>query len=176
MALISRPADDAATLALGAIGGALAGGAALAVLVAGSVISGREPVVPANAIGAWLVRWLQSADPSALENMYADATITGVVSAIVLGAAVGAPLAAWIARYPDDHPVAWGLMAGIGLWALTRWVVAPGLDPILVRPGAAIGGWTLAAAHVAYGLFIGAWLNAVFDESPRTLAEPPFSP
>ena len=164
MALITRPADDAATMAIGAIGGALAGAVGLGVLVAGSMIAGREPIVAANAIGAWLVRWLQTADPSALDNVYADASIAGIASAILFGAAIGAPLAAWIARYPDDHPIAWGAMAGIGLWALTRWILGPALDPILVRPDAAISGWTLAAGHVAYGLFIGVWLDAAFDE------------
>ena len=163
MALIARPADDASTMAIGAFGGALAGVVALIVLVVGAMLNGLEPISAPNAIGAWLVRWLQTADSTALENIYADATIAGVLSAVVFGGAVGAPLASWIAKYPDDHPVAWGLMAGLGLWALTRWVVGPALDPILVGPGAVVSGWTLVAAHLAYGLFVGGWLHAAFD-------------
>lgn len=166
MAVIVRPPDDAGTLALGAIGGAVAGATALCVLVAGTALGGREPAVAVNAVGAWAVRWLQTADPSALDNVYADATPIGILTAIVAGAAVGPPLAAWIARYPEDHPAAWGLMAGVGLWVTTRWVIGPSLDPVLVRPGASVDAWTLAAAHVAFGLVIGLWMHAALDEAP----------
>lgn len=156
--------------ALGLIGGAMAGLAALGTLVAGNVALApgglaalrafdhrairAAALEPVNAVGAWLVRWLQVADPSALELPYADATLAGVATAMALGALAGAPIAAAGERFPDDAPLAWCTAAAAGLWVVARFAVVPAIDPVLLR---AVDGRLLLAAHLVFGLALGAW-------------------
>lgn len=169
----ARPHDDAAMAALGLAGGALAGLAALAALVVGNVALTpgapqalraldhevvRDAALEAvNSIGAWLVRWLQVADPSALVRPYADATLGGLVTVVLFGALLGALLAAAGERFPEDAPLVWTVLASIGLWLATRFVVAPALDPLLLRT---LDGRLVFVAHVVFGLVLGGWLSA----------------
>lgn len=168
-----RPQRDAAVAGLGLAGGALAGLAALAMLVASHVALApgglaavrafdhrairAAALAPVNAVGAWLVRWLQVADPTALELPYVDALAAGVVTPVILGALAGAVIAAAGERFPDDAPLAWSAVAAVGLWIVARFAVAPALDPVLLR---AVDGRALFAAHVAFGLALGAWVSA----------------
>jgi len=157
--------------ALGLAGGALAGLAGLLVLVAGNIaltpgaaealraldhegVRGAALVV-LNSIGAWLVRWLQVAEASALMLPYADAIAVGVVTVLVFGALAGALIAAAGERFPEDAPLVWTMMASVGLWLVTRFALAPALDPLLVR---ALDGRLLFAAYAVFGLVLGSWL------------------
>lgn len=165
--------------ALGAVGGAIAGAVALLVLVAahglatqlgglfGESVAGAHPWVVPNAVGAWFVRWLQVADPSALQGFYADATLGGIATAILGGALVGAAFAGFIERYPEDHPLAWGVVFGFVLFALLRWALAPALDPLLLRT---VDGAALLAGCLGFGTAAGAW--AVVARPALDRAEP----
>lgn len=158
---------------MGLAGGALAGLAALLALVAGNValtpgataalraldheVVRDAGLVVLNSIGAWLVRWLQVADPSALVRPYADATLVGILTVVFFGALVGAVIAAAGERFPEDAPLVWTVMAAIGLWVVTRFAIVPALDPLLLR---ALDGRLVFAAHVVFGLALGVWLSA----------------
>ncbi len=176
-----RPAVATPALVYGAIGGAIGGAIMLACLALAAGPLGRQPVAAANALGAWSVRWLQTAAPQALDDPYADATLGGIGLALVVGALLGAVFAGWLDRLPDDHPLAWGLVWGLGLWAIARWLVLPALDPVLLqafdsRPiltlpealaqalGPSIASWldihALWLAWLAYGLWLGLWVHA----------------
>lgn len=189
-------APPAATRAIvyGAVGGALGGALVLAILAVLAVPSGHRPVAAPNAFGAWFVRWLQTAAPSALDSVYLDATLGGGVLALVVGALLGAVFAGAIDRLPDDHPLAWGLVWGLAIWAAARWLVAPALDPVLLqafdtRPlllerlpetltqamSPRVASWfgvpALLPALVAFGLWLGLWVHI----GRAALAEPPVS-
>lgn len=166
-ARIVIPAHRGPSLVAGAAGGALGGALALAVLALGGVLAGRAPLVAPNVVGATLVRWLQIGQPQAFDNLYPDATLGGLLLAVLFGALVGAPLAAFIVRFPEDHPVAWGLLASAGLWALWRFALGPALNPVAARE---LGGWALAAAFLTYGLVFGAWMAAL---APLLASAPP---
>jgi len=153
------------------VGGALAGLVALGSLVAGHVALSpgglgalrafdhrailAAALEPVNAVGAWLVRWLQVADPTALERPYTDATLAGVATVLVFGALAGAPIAAAGERFPDDAPLAWCTAAAAGLWVIARFAVVPAIDPVLAR---VVDGRLLLAAHIVFGLVLGAWV------------------
>lgn len=144
-------------LAFGAVGGAVAAALALALLVLLTVAQGGvAPTVP-NAVGAWLVRWLQTAEPSALDGVYIDATLGGGAVFLFVGALLGALFAALLERLPEDHPLVWGVALGVGLWLLTRWAVAPSLDPILTR---AVPSAALLAVDLVFSLLLGGWVQA----------------
>ncbi len=155
------PRHEGPWLLRGALGGALGGLTGLLAASVTHVVLGGEALVASNALGATVVRWLQIGQTQAFDNFYPDATLGGVLLALIAGALVGAPLGALVARFPDDHPAAWGFVCGIALWAITRWVLAPALDPASLR---VLGGWPFAAGHLAFGLSTGMWLGAV---SPR---------
>lgn len=144
-------------MAYGAIGGILAALAWLGLLALWAGAEGRAGLLAANAAGATFVRWLQHAAPQAWENFYWDATLGGVLLVLALGLLGGALCAGFVERLPDDHPLAWGLVWGLATWAATRWLFAPSLDPVLLR---AYSDWALLAACLAFGLVIGAWLQA----------------
>jgi hypothetical protein len=178
----ARPyAPPVATVAIvyGAVGGALGGGLMLGILALAAGSVGRQPPAAPNALGAWFVRWLQTAAPQALDGFYADATLGGIGLALVVGALLGAVFGGWIERLPDDHPLAWGLLWGLGLWAAARWLVAPALDPLLLETfdtqsllpealasalGPTIAAWlairALLLALLAFGLWLGLWVHA----------------
>ncbi|MCB9177383.1 MAG: hypothetical protein H6648_09505 [Caldilineae bacterium] len=141
----------------GALGGLLAGAAYVAVLGTAAVAAGHSALAGANAIGAWLVRWLQSAAPQAFDNFYADASLGGALIALLAGASFGALLAGLLLRLPEDQPLAWGGLSGLVGWALARWSILPALDPALPQ---LLGGRALLAAHLLSGLLLGAWLQA----------------
>jgi hypothetical protein len=179
-------------LVYGAVGGALGGALVLVILAILAGPSGHRPVAAPNAFGAWFVRWLQTAAPSALDSFYADATLGGIALALAVGALLGAVFAGAIARLPDDHPLAWGLVWGLMIWAAARWLVLPALDPVLLQafdarpillerlPDAVVqalnprvAGWldipALLPALAGFGLWLGLWVHA----GRTALAEPP---
>jgi len=157
MAQVVVPASSARPLLYGAVGGL--GAAAVALVVAGAAVGaqGRPPVAVANGVGAWFVRWLQTAAPSALDNFYLDATLGGLGIALGLGVVGGAALAGITGRLSEDSPLAWGLAAGFGFWLVAQWALVPALDPVLGRVLPSPG---LALACLAYGLTLGWWLRA----------------
>jgi hypothetical protein len=140
----------------GAIGGMLAGLGALAVMTAASVLMGSSGSQASNAVGAWLVRWLQVSDPDSLARFYTDATLGGIALMAIVGALVGAVLAGLLARFPEDQPLAWGAIAGAVLWAVTWWGIGPALSPVLVRT---VDWRVLLATCMVYGLVLGWWLR-----------------
>ncbi|MEO8084423.1 MAG: hypothetical protein ABI780_11420 [Ardenticatenales bacterium] len=150
---------------LGAIGGAVAGGAALLALVGGAVAAGRlfgggarSLAVPLNAVGALLVRWLQIGQSPAFDGLYADATPLGAVIVVAGGALAGACLGALLGRAPAEPRAAWAMAAAVVGWAVVRWAIAPALDPVLLRE---VDGRVLAASWFVWGALIGAWLEAM---------------
>ena len=155
---VLRPRNFGGMLPLGAMGGALAGLAGLVVASVITVALGGEALAASNAFGAMVVRWLQIGQAPAYANFYPDATLGGLALAASLGALIGAPLAAFIARFPEDHPVAWGLVAGLLTWVVARWVILPALDPAALR---ILPAWAILLGHLAYGLALGAWLAAL---------------
>jgi hypothetical protein len=157
MARVYRPAHGYRPLVFGPIGGLVAAALALVPLVGLTVVRGGTPTTALNAVGAWLVRWLQSADASALDGVYPDATAAGVLVFLLVGALVGALFAALLDRLPEDQPVSWGGLLGLGLWALTRGVIAPALDPVLAR---AVPSSVLLATDLVFGVLLGAWVYA----------------
>lgn len=200
-AAVRAYAPPVATRALvyGAVGGALGGALVLLILAVLAGPSGHQPVAAPNAFGAWFVRWLQTAAPTALDSFYLDATLGGIALALAVGALLGAVFAGAIDRLPDDHPLAWGLVWGLVIWAAARWLVAPALDPVLLqafdarsilpesmslsllsflpdfvmRAVSPVAGWlsvhALLPALVAFGLWLGLWVHA----GRAALAEPP---
>jgi hypothetical protein len=151
------PAPSAALeLLQGAVGGLLAAAVYLAALCLGALLAGHRAVAGLNAVGAWLVRWLQDAAPQALDNFYPDATLGGLIMALVVGASLGALLAGMLVRLPEDQPVAWGGVAGLLSWAAARWSLLPAWDPVLLS---AVDERALLAAHLLAGLALGAWLQ-----------------
>lgn len=143
-------------MAYAATGGLLGGLLALAVLAAAAALGGTPAVAAPNAIGAWLVRWLQAAAPDALESFYYDATLLGIASAMVFGIAAAAVFGGIMVRLPEDHPAAWGLLLGAACWAVTRFALAPALDPLVLR----VFDWrALLPAFLAFGLFVGLWVQ-----------------
>lgn len=157
MALIHRPARAYRPLAFGAVGGLVAAIPALVTLWSSSIYKGHEPSVALNAVGAWLVRWLQTADPSALDGYYWDATLGGAVVFVVVAAAVGSVFAGFLDRLPEDHPVAWGALLGLVLWALTIWAVGPAIDPVLTRT---LSHGVLLLTDLVFGVVLGAWIHS----------------
>lgn len=151
------------SLVSGAVGGLLATAAALLALVALAVASGHAPIRPLNVIGAVVVRWLQEAAPQALDNVYADATLGGLLLALVTGAGVGGLLALALDRLPEDQPFSWGFLTGLAAAGLvygaprSGWGLGPSLNPLLVSEW----GWRgLLVAGAAFGAVLGAWLHA----------------
>jgi len=167
---IHTPSTAVWPLLFGAAGGSLGGAIGLGVLAVAASLDGRQPWAAPNAVGAWFVRWLQSAAPPAMDSFYWDASLGGILLAAGVGALAGAVFAGVVEGLPDDHPVAWGLITGAAAWAATRWLVAPALDPALIE---AFDSRALLAAHLAAGLFIGLWVL-----EGRTLARrlPPAAP
>ena len=150
---------------LGAIGGAAAGGLALAVLVFGTAVAprltggaGRSGWAPLNAAGATVVRWLQIGQPPAFDGFYPDATPLGALLVVGGAALAGAGLAALLCRASDEPRLAWSVAAAVAGWAAVRLALAPALDPALLRE---VDGVVLLAAWLAWGAAIGAWLEAV---------------
>jgi hypothetical protein len=140
----------------GAVGGAIVGLVSLAVLAAAAVLSDLQVVVAPNAIGAWAIRWLQTAAPDAIETFHPDATLGGIALSALCGALAGAVFAALMVRLPDDHPAVWGALLGALCWAATRYVVAPALDPLLLR---VFDVTALLPAFLVFGLLAGAWVQ-----------------
>lgn len=157
MAQAWSPAASTRPLIFGAMGGAIAAWLTLAACMVLGAAAGQAPLAPVNATGAWLVRWLQTAAPSALANFYPDATIGGLLIVGLFGALAGALLGALLARAPQAGPVLAGLSAGLGLWLLLRWVILPGVNPVL---GTFLGTVGLALACAAWGLLAGLWHRA----------------
>jgi hypothetical protein len=157
VARVFAPATSGRPLLFGAVGGSVAGAAALAVGMLAAALNGHAPLAEVNAVGAWFVRWLQTADWAALNNFYADATVGGAAIALLLGALGGAVFGGALERLSDDSPVAWGLVSAAVIWAAARWVVLPALDPAL---GHSVGALGLAAMCVTYGLVLGFWQRA----------------
>jgi hypothetical protein len=155
VARIYHPPAAVDPLLVGGIAGGLAAAVAAAVLT-GLHAVGAEPLEPLNAIGAWAVRWLQTADRAALALFYADATLLGAAACLTVGATIGAVFAATLDRLPQDHPVAWGVLAALVLWAVTWWRILPALDPRFVQ---VVRSEHWLAALLVYGLFLGAWIH-----------------
>ncbi len=156
MPMIFRPRFTIGSFVSGGVGGAVAAGIAIAILTVVHTARGGSTLVPLNAIGAWLVRWLQQAGPDAFTHFYADATLSGVAIAVVVGGTVGALFASLLDRLPQDHPVGWGLMAGLVLWVVTWWRVLPALDPAFV---AHLEREAWLVACLTYGGLLGAWVH-----------------
>lgn len=152
------PVPSAGAAALGgAVGGAVAGAVAGVALSAGAVLAGHRAVAGVNAVGAWTVRWLQTADAEAIEHFYRDATLAGSAYILVAGAVIGVLFALCLARLPDDHPVAWGAILGVGAWVFVRAWLAPALDPALLR----FFDWhVLLPTCLVYGVALGFWVQA----------------
>lgn len=165
-AYAARSAAPSARAAwLGAIGGAVAGVAALAVLVGGAAVAGRllgagarSPAVPLNAVGALVVRWLQIGQSPAFDGVYADATLLGAVIVVAGGALAGACLGALLGRAPAEPRLAWAMAAAVAGWAAVRWAIAPALDPVLLRE---VDGRVLAVSWLVWGALIGVWLESM---------------
>ncbi len=141
----------------GILGGMLAGLLYLAALAVGALLAGHRAVAGPNAVGAWLVRWLQESAPQALDNPYPDASLGGLAIALLVGASLGGVLAGLLARLPEDQPLAWGGLLGLVSWLVSRWMVLPALNPVLLR---AVDGRALLAAHLLAGLMLGIWIQA----------------
>jgi hypothetical protein len=109
-----------------------------------------------NAIGAWLVRWLQGAAPDAFTHFYSDATVGGVLIALAVGAVVGSLFASLLNRLPNDHPLGWGLVVGGVLWVSTWWRVLPALDPAFVTH-VEREAWLVGC--LVYAGFLGYWIQ-----------------
>lgn len=156
MAQIVAPPTSTRTLLFGAMGGVMAALVALAALCGLAIVQGASVYRPLNAIGAWTVRWLQTADLAALDQFLSDATPAGIFFALVLGALVGAVFAA-LCRRVSDAPVGLGLGAGLVMWAMCQWQLAPALDPVIQR---AFKLEVLLGAFLVYGLVLGGWVQA----------------
>lgn len=139
------------------MGGTLAGGLALATLTLAMISEGRATPAALNVMGAWAVRWLQTASPSALDGWYVDAALSGLAAVLGGGALLGAILAAWLVRIPEDHPLAWGILYALGLWAVLHGYVIPALNPLAERE---FSTW-VGVGCLVYGWALGSWLNAV---------------
>jgi hypothetical protein len=142
-------------LVVGGLAGGTAAALATAVLVALHAVSGTA-LAPLNAIGGLAVRWLQTADRSALELFYVDATLIGVATCLAAGAALGAAFGAALDRLPKDQPIAWGVVAALAIFAATWWRILPTLDPLVPR--------VIRAEHwlvslLVYGLCLGWWVH-----------------
>ncbi|RIL08914.1 hypothetical protein DCC79_12570, partial [bacterium] len=148
--------------------GAAAGAGFVGALAVVAVWRGHAPAAGANALGAAVVRWLQTAAPQALDNVYPDATPGGVAIAVALGAAIGAIFGGMLDRLPEDHPVAWGAVLALATWAVAAWGVVPALDPVA---GRVFEPRHLLAAHLAYGMILGSWVHA-----GRLILDPPAAP
>jgi hypothetical protein len=61
------------------------------------------------------------------------------------------------ARHAGANALAWGLAVAVVAWALTRWVLAPALSPIL---NAVLPPPALAGVSLTFGLGLGLWLGA----------------
>jgi hypothetical protein len=140
---------------MGAVGGTAA--AAVSMIVLTALTSQHAPAAAANAVGAVLVRWLQSAAPDALERVYADATAGGLLVTCLAGALTGAVFGALSERRGGLHPIALGLGVGVVCWAALKWAVAPALDPLMART---FDDRALLAACLVYGALIGFWVQA----------------
>lgn len=140
----------------GAVGGMVSGLFALVVMTAVEALTGGSGFESSNALGAFLVRWLQVSDPDALPRFYPDATLGGIALTVMVGGLVGAMLAGLLARFPEDQPLAWGAIAGAVLWAALWWGIGPALSPVLVRT---IDWRVMLATCVTYGLILGWWMR-----------------
>jgi hypothetical protein len=169
VALVQRPRFTVGSLVSGAAGGVVAAAASTALLAALHAVRQGSAWVPLNAIGAWAVRWLQPAAPDAFTHVYGDATAGGLAVALVTGAAVGALFASLLERLPRDHPVGWGLLAGISLWAFTWWRALPALDPAFV---AHVEREAWLASCVLFGALLGVWIHG--DRRVRAMEESPW--
>jgi hypothetical protein len=157
LAAVLTPATTARANAFGALGGALAGLAWLAVATLLAVaVAGQAPLAVANAVGAWLVRWLQTAAPPALAGFYPDATLGGLALVLAVGALGGALLAGLVLRLDHEGPLAWALVGAVAAWLLLRWALGA-VDPLLLR---VLGSAGLAAGCAAWALVSAAWLAA----------------
>ncbi len=132
-------------LLLAAANGALAGLVALGGLAAFASLQGGSPWVPANALGAWLVRWLQNADPSATVGFYYDATLGGIMLAAGGGAVGGLVWWALLVRWRGLSPLVAALLVAVLRFAAVRWIVAPVLNPLLVSDLPGLARWSGAA-------------------------------
>ena len=168
MARIYPAPSAAGAMLTGAVGGIMGAVAGLLVLVAVAIWGSEtgwaalsppvaEAVAPLNAIGAWLIRWLQTADTAALLVPQVDAVALGIALPLLLGSLIAAAFAGLMDRLPDDHPVAWGVMLSVVLFVLTWWFLIPVLDPVLARVVSAAQ-WFVAV--LAYGLTVGLWTQA----------------
>lgn len=166
---VSAPPSAGQAMAIGMLGGALGGLGYVLALAGAAAWQDRPPVVAANALGAAVVRWLQTAAPQALENFYWDATLIGVGLAVVFGAGVGAVFGGAIERLPEDHPVAWGVVLGLATWAVVVWGIAPALDPVV---GQAFAARLLLPAHLVFGVILGNWVHAA-RQSPLAATDIP---
>lgn len=160
--------SSAGPMFYGGVGGALAALVAAAVLAVAAAISGQPASTALNAVGAWVVRWLQLSAPDALEGFYYDATLGGAAIVVLIGALAGAVLGGLLARFPNDQPLAWGIMSGAVVWAVVTWVVAPTLDPVLAR---AVDGKVLFASCLTYGVLVGVWMRVGRRARPDTRRE-----
>ncbi len=133
MARTYDPPTPLLPLAIAAGNGALAAWGALLCLSAFATLGGGSPWVPANALGAWFVRWLQTADPTATTRFYADATLGGILLSGVAGALGGMFWWACLTHWRGARPLVLAvLLALVGL-GLVRRIVAPALDPLMLR-------------------------------------------
>jgi hypothetical protein len=155
---VLAPSASLRPLAAGAVGGALASLLSLAVALVLAAAQGQPPLAVPNAVGAWLVRWLQTAAPSALENFYPDATLGGLLLVVAGGGTAGAFVAAAAGHGPRRSGLALGLAAALLAWALLALAVAPALDAVL---GAVLGPWGLAGTAAAWGLGMAWWLGGL---------------
>lgn len=140
----------------GCVGGMVSGLAASAIMAGATAVMGSPAVTSLNAVGAWVVRWLQYSAPDALNGFYYDATLGGILLTAGVGALVGAVLGGLLARFPDDQPFVWGAVAGAVLWLLAKAVLAPVLDPVLNRT---VDWRVLLVTCLAFGIMLGAWMH-----------------
>lgn len=153
-----RPHASARPVIVGAAGGVLAASVALVVATLLAVQRGHAPVAVLNGVGAWLVRWLHTAAPQALDNFYLDASVGGVAVALGAGALVGAVAAGAWARATTGSGLGWGLGTAALAWAAARWILLPALDPAMAT---VLAPAALAVTCLAFGLVLGLWLGAL---------------
>jgi hypothetical protein len=152
MAVLIPGPSAARAQAYGALGGTAAAALALLVAAGAVTLAGRAPVAAANALGAWWVRWLQGAEPQALDSIYPDATAVGLLLALAAGALAGAVAGGVWARWPLIATWAW-MLGAAGL----AWLALPALSPAAERLFSAGG---LALLGALWGLGLGLWLRA----------------
>ena len=158
--IVAAPADELSVPAwvypyrLGLSGGALGGLAMIGVALAYGW-QHNSLWLPANLIGATVVRNLQTASPAELSRFNFAALIAGLALQMVMSVGLGFVFALLLPTLPGPVLI-WSLTVGPALWVLASLLTLPLIDPVMNqyvdRP-------SFLAAHFVYGLILGLWFT-----------------